>query len=82
MSVTPAGRFRQPHDVFQVSQDDHPRLAGHLLSRLQKQRAEMIENIAKNLAQDFPEYKRLCGVIEGLDIAISLAEEAKRIAEA
>lgn len=78
----PGDQQRDAFNVVTTQVDDHPRLAASLVDRLFKQRAAMIEQLAKNRAKDFPEYKYLCGQIDGLDIAINFAQEAKRKLEA
>ena len=62
-------------------QPDHPRLPMILLNVLERERAMRIESL-KGVAKDFADYRYHCGVIEGLDLAISFAKEAKKKAEA
>lgn len=76
------GEQRDAFNVVTTQVDDHPRLAATLLETLRKHRILMVETLAKNRAKDFPEYKYLCGQIDGLDIAINFAQEAKRKLEA
>lgn len=70
--------FGVDEDVVTMQRDDHPRLAATMLDSLKKQRLMMIEALAKNRAKDFPEYKYLCGQIDGIDIAINFANEARK----
>jgi hypothetical protein len=57
---------------------DHRRLALTLHQLLVKARAEQAATIVKGGPKDFPEYRNRVGVIEGLDIAIALCEQAQR----
>ena len=65
-----------------VDQPDHPRLAAQLLTILQKERDMRAESLVKASAKDYAEYRWYCGIIEGLDLAIASAKEAKKKAEA
>jgi hypothetical protein len=57
---------------------DHDRLARTLHQMLIKERDEHAAGIVKGGPKDFPEYRNRVGVIEGLDIAIALCEQAQR----
>lgn len=57
---------------------DHERLARTLLQKLTLARQEQADAIVKGGPKDFPEYRNRLGVIEGLDTAIALCEQAQR----
>lgn len=57
---------------------DHHRLALTLHQLLIKAREEHAAAIVKGGPKDFPEYRNRVGVIEGLDTAIALCEQAQR----
>lgn len=73
---------RLPGDPVAFTQPDHPRLPTILHELLKIERETRAAVLVKNGAKDFAEYRHLCGVIEGLDLAISLALQAKKKAEA
>jgi hypothetical protein len=41
----------------------------YLLDKISERRAQMATTLADGVASDYPEYKRICGVIQGLDFA-------------
>lgn len=45
------------------------RILEHLRDTLRRMMNEYADNVATGSCQDFAEYKRLCGVIEGLALA-------------
>lgn len=51
---------------------DHPALAQTVRWRLEKMRAQYIEQIGAGSAQDWGDYKHRAGVINGLDQAIQV----------
>jgi hypothetical protein len=55
--------------------DDHPNLARNLERDLQTSKAASIEGLTA--AKDWGDFQRRRGVIEGLDIAISLCQRAR-----
>ena len=57
---------------------DHERLSRSLLQMLIRARQEQADAIVKGGPKDFPEYRNRVGVIEGLDTAIALCEQAQR----
>ena len=76
------GRDWRPVEPVAFTQPDHPRLPQILVELLRAERKARAESLVKNSAKDFADYRHACGVIEGLDLAISLAEQAKKRAEA
>lgn len=82
MSLTDNRRprpFGNPDDEPVITmQADHQRLPGTLLAMLKEQRAKTVENFASRDAKDFAEYRFWRGQIEGLDIAISFAQQAQK----
>lgn len=57
---------------------EHPALARTLHGRLEARRAEMNEQVANGLAQDWADYKYRIGVIRGLSDAILLCLEVEK----
>lgn len=41
----------------------------YLLNKIAERREQMTDTLASGTASDYPEYKRICGVIQGLDFA-------------
>lgn len=79
----PSRRFPQTQeDVAFFSQEDHPRLATNLIAMLQKEHDSRAEQLVKGFPKTLEEYKYNVGIIEGLDLAMAFAKEAKRKAEA
>lgn len=54
----------------------------HLLRTLDEQCNTIIEHVARGNIKDFPEYQRLCGVIQGINLSKQIVTElAKRLEE-
>jgi len=49
----------------------------YLLKKLDDRRADLLRHVAQGTLPDYAEYKRICGVIQGLDHA---TEEVKDLA--
>jgi hypothetical protein len=60
--------------------DDHPNLARNLERDLQASKASSIEGLTA--AKDWADFQKRRGVIEGLDTAIFLCQEARKRLEA
>jgi len=82
MALADSGRARprpiiggEPVNEFM---GDHDRLARSLHQMLTKAREGHAAAIVKGGPKDFPEYRNRVGVIEGLDIAIALCEQAQK----
>lgn len=71
-----------PDDVIRGIQPDHPRTAINLLTILQRERESRAAQLVKGFPKTLEEYKFHVGIIEGLDLAIAFAEQAKLKAEA
>ena len=69
-------------EVVTTVRGDDPRLPRILLQMLKEYRAAVAENLVKGHSNDFAEYRHACGKIEGLDIAINFANQAKAKLEA
>ncbi len=67
-----------PVASFEV--DDHPSLARNLERDLQTSKADYIQ--ALTASKDWGDFQKRRGVIEGLDIAISLCQRAREKLEA
>jgi len=53
---------------------------GHIASKLDERRTELVNFLSQGSIKDFPEYQKLCGVIKGLDIAKkTITDLAKRL---
>jgi hypothetical protein len=69
-----------PKAVVQFEQDDHPALARNLERDLQQARDNEIEGLTG--AKDWPDFQKRNGRIDGLNIAISLCQTARKKIEA
>lgn len=49
----------------------------YLLKKLDERRMELLRHMAQGTLPDYAEYKRICGIIQGLDHAV---EETKDLA--
>lgn len=54
---------------------DHPALANTLRGRLEKLRAQYVEQMGGGFAQDWGDYKRRAGEIGGIDQALQICIE-------
>lgn len=61
--------------TVQTIQPDHPRLAASALTVLQRERHMRAEQMVKVRAKTFEDYQYQVGLIEGLDVAISLLKQ-------
>jgi len=41
----------------------------YLLNKLSEWRSQMVDSLTSGIASDYAEYKRICGVVQGLDFA-------------
>ena len=51
---------------------------GVLKERIEEQRSSAVEFLSSGSAKDYAEYKELCGLIRGLDSALSHMEDLLR----
>jgi len=65
-------------DVVTTQRDDHPHLATTVVSILKRERALIAEQLAKGSVKDYPTYREIVGRIDGLDIAISHAQQVQK----
>ena len=49
-----------------------------LKDRIEEQRSSAVEFLSSGSSKDYAEYKELCGVIRGLDTALSYMEDLLR----
>ena len=56
---------------------EHPSLARGLRAKLQQRQAELIGAVGTGYAQDWADYKKRIGVIEGLGEAIEACKQAE-----
>lgn len=63
-------------EVVSFEQEDHPGLARNLLRDLQEQRESCYAGLIAS--KDWADFERRRGLINGLDNAISLCENAKK----
>lgn len=66
----------RPAEIVSVGFDDHPALATHLQTSLQT--AVAAEKEALVSAKDWPDYEKRRGRIDGLNLAITLCQNAER----
>lgn len=68
----------RPHvsEPFRQTMDDHPALARDMETELQKLRAAEVEAFIS--AKDWPDFQKRRGVVEGLDHAIRLCQDARK----
>ena len=81
MALADSGRARPREVAVEPVREfagDHRRLSLTLHKMLTEARAEQAAAIVKGGPKDFPEYRNRIGVIEGLDIAIALCEQAQK----
>lgn len=58
--------------------ENHPALAGTLRVRLEARRSELIKQNGEGYSQDWSDYKHRAGVIQGLQDAIDICEQAEK----
>lgn len=52
----------------------------YIVSKLDERRTELVDFVSQGSIKDFPEYQKLCGVIQGLDTAKQIITDlAKRL---
>lgn len=61
--------------VASFKQDDHPALSRNLLRDLQTEKAKLVEELI--LAKDWADYEKRRGLINGVQTAINLCENAQ-----
>lgn len=71
---------RTPAPVVQYEQDDHPSLARSLERDLEQAKKNEIEGLTA--CKDWSEFQKRNGTINGLNIAISLCQNARKRLEA
>lgn len=49
----------------------------YLLSKLEEERSALVENLSEGQVKDYAEYQYRCGVVRGLLIAASFANDLK-----
>jgi hypothetical protein len=54
----------------------------YLHSKIAEQRITVLDHMARGTLEDFGEYKRLCGVIQGLDYANQIVSDLAKNLEA
>lgn len=65
----------RPIEPVNALQDDHPSLSRNLLRDLQTERAKLVEELI--LAKDWADYEKRRGLINGVETAINLCENAQ-----
>lgn len=66
---------QRPAEIVSVGFDDHPALATHLQSVLQKAVEDKIQALVS--AKDWPDYEKRRGEINGLNLAIDLCRQTE-----
>ena len=67
--------LQPPTSPVRAYYGDDPRLAGRLEARLKQEINEYAGQLARGLADDWPDYKERVGVIKGLERAVEIAQE-------
>ncbi len=57
--------------------DDHPNLARNLERELASARADQVEGFTS--ARDWPDFQKRRGIVEGLELAISLCQQQQKL---
>jgi hypothetical protein len=57
---------------------EDPRLAQSVIGRLRQEITDRASQVARGLAGDWGDYQRRVGVIEGLNEAVKIAEQAEK----
>lgn len=71
---------RMPAEVLATAYGDHPGLPRLMITTLQKQRDDLLQNLPS--AKDWADFRNRVGQLDGLDIAINFANEAMKKLEA
>lgn len=56
---------------------EHPQIARTLRGKIEKERRDLVAQLADGFAQDWGDYKHRAGVIKGLDLALQLCIAAE-----
>lgn len=65
-------------DPVRLYAADDQRLPRTVAARLMKHRADLVDAIAYGSALDWPDYQKRVGVLQGIDIALQVCEEATK----
>lgn len=68
-------------DAFSVYAMDTPQGARTIKARLLKRKSELSDYIVAGEVQDWPDYKRRVGVLEGIDEALRVCDDIEKEAE-